>query len=139
MLRYLNFHGLLCVFICRYDRGCSLQLDEVYKRRTDAFFSQSKLSKQSLSKQIPKEQAHIIAQELSSKDRELARIVEEKSAQLEPNPLKNLSQRDLAIKIYRETLYEVFAKVLKSHGITDEDRIQTLLNDLQESRSKALY
>lgn len=85
---------------------------------------------------LPKEQSDAIAQELSQKDRELAKIVEEKSAQIEPNPFKNLSQRDLAIKIYRETLYEVFAKVLKSHGVTNEDQIQSLLDDLQEARSK---
>jgi glycine cleavage system regulatory protein len=85
---------------------------------------------------LPKDQADAIAQDLSQKDRELARLVEEKSAQVEPNPFKNLSQRDMAIKIYRETLYEVFARVLKAHGITNEDQIQTLLDELQEARSK---
>lgn len=85
---------------------------------------------------LPKEQASAIANELSQKDRELAKIVESKSAQVEPNPFKNLSHRDVAIKIYRETLYEVFAKVLKSHGVTDEDKIQTMLDELQEARSK---
>ena len=85
---------------------------------------------------LPKEQAEAIAQDLSKKDQELAKLVEEKSSQIEPNPFKNLSQRDLAIKIYRETLYEVFAKVLKSHGVTNEDQIQTLLDELQEARSK---
>ncbi|MFI0435193.1 MAG: hypothetical protein ACH350_05635 [Parachlamydiaceae bacterium] len=85
---------------------------------------------------LPKEQADAIAQDLSQKDQELAKLVEDKSAKVSPNPFKNLSQRDLAIKIYRETLYEVFAKVLKAHGVKNEDQIQTLLDDLQEARSK---
>lgn len=86
--------------------------------------------------QLPKEKADAIAQELSQKDKELAKIVEEKSAKIDPNPFKELSQRELAIKIYRETLYEVFAKVLKANGVTDEDQIQTLLDELQDARSK---
>ena len=85
---------------------------------------------------LPKEQASSIAEELSQKDQELAKIVENKAANLNPNPFKDLSQRDLAIKIYRETLYEVFAKVLKSHGVTNEDQIQTLLDEMQSAKSK---
>lgn len=85
---------------------------------------------------IPKEKADVIAKTLSEKDRELAKIIEEKSANVGKNSSKNLSQRDLANKIYRETLYEVFAKVLKDNGITNDDQIQTLLEELGEARSK---
>lgn len=85
---------------------------------------------------IPKDQADAIATELAQKDKELAKIVEEKSSKIEPHPFKNLSQRDLAIRIYRETLYEVFAGVLKRHGVTNDDQIQSLLDELQEARSK---
>jgi hypothetical protein len=85
---------------------------------------------------LPPEQVSSIAEELSQKDRELAKIVEEKAAKLESNPFNDLSQRDLAIKIYRETLYEVFAKVLKAHGVTDEDQIQALLDEMQTAKSK---
>lgn len=85
---------------------------------------------------LPKDKAEIIAEELSQKDKEFARVVEEKAAKLQPNPFQDLSQRDLAIRIYRETLYEVFAKVLKAHGVTNEDQIQTLLDAMQEEKSK---
>lgn len=100
------------------------------------FFPEQVVESILLKAKLPKEKADAIAQELSQKDRELAKIVEEKSSKVEPNPFKNLTHRDLAIRIYRETLYEVFAKVLKSHGITNEDQIQTLLDELQEARSK---
>ena len=85
---------------------------------------------------IPKEQADLIARDLSQKDLELSKKVEEKSEKLESNPFKNLSQREVAAKIYRETLYEVFSNVLKAHGVTDQDQIQIMLDELQEARSK---
>ncbi len=100
------------------------------------FFPEQLLESILIKAKLPKDQADAIAQELAQKDSELAKIVEEKSAKVEPNPFKNLSHRDLAIRIYRETLYEVFAKVLKSHGVTNEDQIQSLLDELQEARSK---
>lgn len=100
------------------------------------FFPEQLVESILIKAKLPKEKADAIAQELAQKDKELARLVEEKSAKIDPNPFKNLSQRDLAVRIYRETLYEVFAKVLKAHDITDDDQIQTLLDELQEARSK---
>lgn len=85
---------------------------------------------------ISKDKSVAIAKELADKDQELAKIVEEKTAKLDPNPYKNLNQREAAIKVYRETLYEVFSKVLKSHGVTNEDQILSILDELQEARSK---
>jgi len=85
---------------------------------------------------LPQEQAASIAKELSTKDQELNKIVEEKAAKLNPNPFRDLSQRDLALKIHRETLYEQFASVLKSHGVTNEDQIQTLLDQVQRAKSE---
>jgi hypothetical protein len=82
------------------------------------------------------EQAERMSQELSKKDQELVKIVEEKASKLNPNPFKDLNQRDLAIKIYRETLFEVFAKVLKANGVTDDERIQQILDTIQQSKSK---
>jgi hypothetical protein len=100
------------------------------------FFPQQIVESILVKAKFPKEQALSIAEELSHKDQELAKIVEDKAAKLNPNPFKDLSQRDLAIKIYRETLYEVFAKVLKAHGVTNEDQIQTLLDEMQSAKSK---
>ncbi len=85
---------------------------------------------------IPKDQAEEISKELAQKDKELAKIVEKKSSEIDSNPFKNASQRELAVKIYRETLLEVFGKVLKEHGIQDEAKIQQLLDELQDARSK---
>lgn len=106
------------------------------KEELMTFFPQQVVQSILLQAGLTKEQSTDIARELSQKDRELAKTVEEKAAKLDPNPFKDLSQRDLAIKIYRETLYEIFAKVLKSHGVKDEDQIQTLLDEIQIAKSK---
>jgi hypothetical protein len=106
------------------------------KEELMSFFPQRIVESILIKAKISKEQASVIADELSKKDHELTKFVEEKAAQLNSNSHNNLSQRDLAIKIYRETLYEVFAKVLKAHGVTDEDQIQSLLDQMQEAKSK---
>lgn len=106
------------------------------KEELMTFFPQQIVQSVLLKANVSKEQASEIAQELSHKDRELAKVVEEKAAKLEPNPFKDLSQRDLAVRIYRETLYEIFAKVLKAHGVSDEDQIQVLLDAVQVEKSK---
>lgn len=106
------------------------------KEELMAFFPQQIVESILIKAKIPKEEASKMALELSQKDRELAKLVENKAAKMEPNPFKDLNQRDLAIKIYRETLYEVFAKVLKSHGMTNEDQIQSLLDEMQAAKSK---
>lgn len=106
------------------------------KEELMAFFPQQVVESVLIKSKIPPEQASEIAKELSQKDRELAKIVEDKAAKLDPNPFKDLSQRELAIKIYRETLYEVFAKVLKAHGVKSDDQIQALLEEMQAAKSK---
>ena len=81
--------------------------------------------------------AEKIAEELSGKDREVVSDVEKKSAEYDPNPLNDLNQRDLAVKIFRETLYEVFAKVLKTNQVAgDDNEIQTILDDMKEIKGK---
>ena len=106
------------------------------KEELMAFFPQQVVESVLIKAKLPAAQAAEIAQELSQKDRELAKIVEDKAAKLDPNPFKDLSQRELAIKIYRETLYEVFAKVLKAHGVKSDDQIQSLLEEMQAAKSK---
>ena len=111
-------------------------LSKCTKEELMTFFPQQVVESVLIKAKLPSDQATAIAQELSQKDRELAKIVEDKAAKLEPNPFKDLSQRDLAIKIYRETLYEVFAKVLKAHGVKNDDQIQALLEEMQAAKSK---
>ena len=99
-------------------------------------FPQAVIESILLKSQLSAEEASKIAIELSQKNQELTQMIETKVSRLDPHPFKDLSQRDLAIKIYRESRYEVFAKVLKAHGITNEDQIQSLLDEIQMAQSK---
>lgn len=83
-----------------------------------------------------KEESDSIANELAVKDRGMAKLVDQKAAQYQPNPFKELNQRDQAIKIYQETLFEVFANVLKEHGVKDENQIRALLDEIRLIKSK---
>lgn len=111
-------------------------LTKCTKEQLMTFFPQQVVESVLVRANLSKDQAASIARELSQKDRELGKLVEDKAAKLESNPFKDLSQRDLAIKIYRETLYEVFAKVLKAHGVKSDDQIQSLLDEVQSAKSK---
>lgn len=106
------------------------------KEQLMTFFPQPIVESVLMEAKIPEEQAKEIARELSQQDRELVKKVEEKAVKWDPNPFSDLSQRDLAIKIYNETLYEVFSKILKSHGIPNDNQIQTLLDKVREMKSK---
>ena len=114
----------------------SLESIDCTKEELMTFFPKPVVEAVLIREQISKEQAQAIAQELSGKDQELVKNVEAKASRLDPNPFKDLNQRDLAIKIYRETLYEVFAKVLKAHDITNDERIQQLLDKVQQAKSR---
>ena len=87
---------------------------------------------------VPEGKWQMIIDSLSTKDKEIVRIVDEKAAKLTPNPLRDRSpeQRQVAVKIFRETLLQVFSDVLKENGVTDEAQIQLMLNDLQQSKAK---
>ena len=106
------------------------------KEELMTFFPQQVVESVLLKAKVPHEKAVVIAKELSQKDREFTKIVENKASKMDQDPFKDLSQRDLAIKIYRETLYEVFAKVLKANGVTNDDQIQSLLEEMSAAKSK---
>lgn len=86
--------------------------------------------------QFPADQAEAIADELSKKDQDIIKLVEKKASQSDPNPFKDLSQREAAVKIVRESLYDVFAESLQKYGVKDETKIHQLLDDIQEAKGK---
>ncbi len=84
---------------------------------------------------VPKDQWDAINKELTSKNDSVIKIVEEKAQKMDPNPLKDPSQRQAAVKIFRDTLFEVFAGVMKQHGVTDDQQIKSMLEDIQHQKA----
>lgn len=87
---------------------------------------------------VPKDKWEGIVKGLAAKDKDIVKEVEEKASKLNPNPLKDRSpeQRQVAVKIFRESLLDVFGGVLKANGITDEKQIQSMLADIQQQKAK---
>lgn len=85
---------------------------------------------------VSTEQAEEISTELAQKDQEVIKGVEEKASKMDPNPFKDLTDRDQALKVFKEVLFDVFANTVKKHGIEDEAKIQTILDDMQSAKGK---
>lgn len=80
---------------------------------------------------ITDSQAQQIMKALAEKDGSVIKIVEQKASKLNPNPLSDPQKREDAIKLFRETLIEVFSTVLKENGISDDKQIQAMLDEIQ--------
>lgn len=85
---------------------------------------------------VPQDKWGSIVNELNEKNKEVIKIVEQKASKLDPNPLKDPQQRQAAVKIFRETLKDIFSGVLKKNGITDENQIQQMLDEVQQQKAK---
>lgn len=73
---------------------------------------------------------------LSTKDKDIVKLVEQKAASMNPNPLKDPQQRQAAVKLFRETLLQVFTDALKANGIQDTSQFQAMLDDIQQQKAK---
>lgn len=141
-----HFFKICCIAVIFATGGNNLHADEkselnagypqCTKEELMMFFPQPIVKKILMNAKVDAAEADSIAKELAGKDQGMAKIVDQKAAQYNPNPFKDLSQRDQAIKIYQETLFDVFATVLKGHGIKDENQIQSLLDEIRTMKSK---
>ncbi len=85
---------------------------------------------------VPSDKWDRINKGLTEKDKEVIKIVEDKASKLNPNPLKDPQQRQTAIKIFRETLLQLFSDVMKSNGVSDDTQIQAMLDDIQQRKAE---
>ena len=82
--------------------------------------------------EVPEDKWNFIIEELNEKENQIIKIIENKASGIDPNPLKYPQQRQIVLKITRETLFEIFAEALKKHGFTDESKVQPMLDDIQK-------
>lgn len=80
--------------------------------------------------------AEHIAKMLAGKQSEIIHIIENKASQVHPNPFEDLSQRDVALKIFKETLYQVLRQVLQTYQKTNKEEIQAILEDTRVVRGR---
>lgn len=85
---------------------------------------------------IPQAQHSLIMKDLAEKDGQIAPMVEERAAKMTPNPLRESKMRQEAVKIFRDTLFEVFTSVMNAHGINDKEQIRAMLDDIQKQKAR---
>lgn len=74
--------------------------------------------------------------DLAKQDAIIVSIVEKKSTALKQNPQYDVKQKDIAVGIYRETLYEVFAETMKKYGIDRQAQVEAMLDEIQYKKGK---
>ncbi len=85
---------------------------------------------------IPQDKWANITKALTASEKDIITQVEEKASKITPNPLKDPQQRQVAVKIFRDTLYTIFSDVLKKNDITDDKQIQSMLDDIQQEKAR---
>lgn len=111
-------------------------IDECSKELLIAYFPEV-FVKETLKKfNVPQSSWAPITQELHGKEADIIKMVEEKAEKMKENPLKDPKQRQEAVKIFRETLLQVFSGVMKKNGVTDDKQIQSMLDDIQQQKAK---
>ncbi|MCB1113828.1 MAG: hypothetical protein KDK62_03645 [Chlamydiia bacterium] len=131
-----HFMSFFAVFCCLSMGLQASNPEECSKELLLSYFPESFLNKTLKQFNVPEAEWPTINQELAAKDRDVIGIVEQKSSQLNPNPLKDPRERSKAIQIFRETLLEIFTSVMNKHNITDSEKIQAMLDDIQQQKAK---
>lgn len=87
---------------------------------------------------VPKDKWDALIKALNEKDqqKQVFTLVNERASKMTPNPLKDPSQRQEAVKLFKSTLLEVFSDALKANGITDDAQILSMLEDIQQQKAK---
>lgn len=86
--------------------------------------------------QVPEDKWAGITKSLSVKEKDVIKRVEKKASEMTPNPLKDPQQRQAAVKLFRDTLLEVFSEAMKDNGVTDTSKFQAMLDDIQQQKAK---
>ncbi len=120
------------------ENSSSLKDSDCSKDLLLAYFPESFVKETFTKFNVPKDKWSALIKGLNDKDKEVIRVVEDKASKMTPNPLKDPQQRQLAVKLFRETLLEIFSNVMKANGVTDDTQISSMLDDIQQQKAKRI-
>lgn len=83
---------------------------------------------------VPKEKAQTIADSLYDSDPEVVQLIGQKARNMNPNPLEDVRAENERAKLFRDSLAEVFTETLVTNGITDQQTISQMLDEIQQLR-----
>jgi hypothetical protein len=110
--------------------------DECAKELLLSYFPEPIVTETLKKFKVPEDKWTGITRSLSAKDKEIVKLIEQKAATMNPNPLKDVQHRQAAVKLFRDTLLQVFTDALKENGIQDTSQIQAMLDDIQQQKAK---
>jgi len=119
-----------------FTASSALSVDECLEELMISYYPEHFVAETLEKFQIPQAQRSAIIRELAEKDQEVVATVEERAAKMTPNPLRDPAHRQEAVKIFRDTLYGLFANVMENHGINDKEQIHAMLDDVQQQKAK---
>lgn len=111
-------------------------VDECAKELLLSYFPESIVAETLKHFSIPQDKWAGITKSLADKEKDVVKIVEEKAKEMNPNPLKDPQQRQAAVKLFRDTLLQVFSDALKENGVTDSSQFQAMLDNIQQQKAK---
>lgn len=93
--------------------------------------------KQALKKyNVPEDKWIPIMKELAIRDKDVIKLTEAKAQKMKTNPLKDPAQREAAVKLFRESLLEVYGESLEKNGVKDPEKIRQTLEFIQKKKAK---
>jgi len=111
-------------------------VEECSKELLIAYFPEP-FVKETLKKfNVPQSSWDSIVKDLTGKEADIIKTVEEKAEKMKENPLKDPKHRQEAVKIFRDTLLQTFSDVMKKNGVNDDKQIQSMLDDIQQQKAK---
>lgn len=112
------------------------EMDDCTQKALRSYFPE-KFVKETLKKfHVPEDRWSTITGALTDREKDIEKNVEAKAEKMTTNPLKDPNQRQVAVKIFKETLYETASQVLKANGITDDKQIQDMVDDIQHQKAR---
>lgn len=130
----LSFGAILCPF--HVNAAPPAAMDECSKELLLSYYPETFVNDTLKRFNISEDKWAGINASLSKKDKDIVKLVEQKASTMTPNPLKDPQQRQAAVKLFRETLLQVFTDALKENGINDTSQFQAMLDDIQQQKAK---
>ena len=84
--------------------------------------------------EVPEKYRADIIRELGKKDSQVIPAVEERASAMDPNPLIDPTHRQEAVTLFRKTLLDVFIGVMRDYDVTDPEKAQAMLDDIQKQK-----
>ncbi len=114
------------------------QPDECTKELLLAYFPANYVTATLKKFNVPEDKWSAVIADLAAQDKDVLKRVNEKASKLSPNPFndRDPAQRQIVVKLFRETLLQILGDALKKQGITDENQIKAMSNDIQQQKAE---